>query len=159
MDGDNLIEVDFAPARSIAERLEANQRSAKEKLAGVQRDLDVLLADEQRRIREARMWESWQRRRLFERIRRLRDELRAERASQFDDEAVYVAAVEEAQDTGREVAAKAVAARLLKYPTHSAFVRIGHAFSRLERAGKVRRVAPSGSSSGYRWLVEVEEDA
>ncbi len=63
---DNVIEVD-----SFAERLEANQRSAKEKLAGVQRDLDVLLADEQRRIREARMWESWQRRNLLARIRNL----------------------------------------------------------------------------------------
>ena len=145
---DNVIEVDFAPKLSALQRVD-----------NALRELAEIRVESAAATRDAKRYNNWERRVLFARIRRLREELRAERANQFDDDDVYTAAVEEIQGTGREVAAKAVAARLLKYPTHSAAIRVGHAFSRLERAGRVRRVAPSGSSSGYRWLVEGERNA
>ena len=150
----DVIEVDFTPKLDPRAALETVQQ----KLARIERDLAVLETSEKRRIREARMWESWQRRRLFKRVRYLQAELHAERANQFDDEAVYAAVVAEVREAGQEVAAKTVASRLLKYPTHSAAVRVGLALSRLERAGKVRRMPASGHSS-YRWRVEARGDA
>ena len=145
---DNVIEVDFAAKLSPLQRVEEALRA----LAEMEVRSAAMEVRSAAAIRDDRRWRTWERRVLFARIRQLREELRAERANQFDDEAVYAAVVEEARETGCEVAAKALAARLLKHPTHSATVRVGLALSRLEAEGKVQRVAYPRSRT-WRWRI------
>ena len=153
---DNVIEVDFAPKLSLAQRAEEALRA----LAEMEVRSAAMEVRSAAAIRDDRRWRTWERRVLFARIRQLREELRAERANQFDDEAVYAAAREiQGEAPGVMFAAKVVAARLLRAPTHSATVRVGLALSRLERAGRLRR-ARSERSGTYLWqVVEASDDA
>lgn len=146
---DNVVEVAFAPKLSPAQRVEEALR-----------ELAEMRVTNAAAIRDDRRWRNWERRILFARIRQLREELRAERVNQFDDAAVYAAAREiQGEAPGDMFAAKVVAARLLRAPTHSATVRVGLALSRLERAGRLRR-ARSERSRTYLWqIVEASDDA
>lgn len=142
----NVICVDFTPTLSPPQLLRSLEQETRELrreiLAGVNRE---------------RVWRAWERQRLLARIRSLRAQLAAERANQFDDEAVYDAAEGLQRETGpADLSASAVAARLVRQPTHSAVVRVGLALSRLEAAGRIVRVRRSRPEGASRWRVPVD---
>ena len=74
---DNVIEVDFAAGEQPMS-LEAIDAEVKRISAA----FDELERDEKVSLRKQRIWQSWERRRLFACIRGLREELRAERVNQ-----------------------------------------------------------------------------
>ena len=144
---DNVISIDFTPRKEPLDPIDD----------AVQR-LEELEVRTEAAVREERQWRSWERRKLFLRIRQLRDDLRAERRNQFDDEAVFRAAVVlAAESPGVPLAAKAIAAHLMPFPTHSAAVRVGQALGRLEKTERVERVPPTRSTAS-RWKLLGNDD-
>lgn len=142
----NVIDVDFA-ARGRpqpGELLDELQRRTRE----LRQETAELVAAE----RDLRAWERWDEAQLRRRIRYLEEQLKAERQSQFDDEAVHAAALALVGETAADFPATAIAERLLPRPTHSAIVRVGLALSRLEREGRTERVPQPGSRPN-RWRL------
>jgi hypothetical protein len=151
---DNVIDVDFTPVETV-EVMARNLR----------RELNDLSSEIRRSEAKQLMWERWQRRRLLDRIRVLRDALNAERARayKFEDIEALEALVKIHSANGGTgpVNGGAVAESLFVEPTHSAKVRVGQALGRLCAAGLVERIPhPSGREYGpYRWVPIGGDDA
>ena len=136
-DETNVVDVDFRPKRSLYEQVSEAMTA-----------LDELMAKSEKVHRDAKVWQAWERRRLFQRLRDLRAELKVERALQFTDEGVLEAL--RAVASGEPVLAGQVARELFPWgePTHSGLVRVGKALSRLAKTGQVIQHRPADDREG-----------